>query len=43
MVKKIYVINSVLKTNSWVDKIKDLNVEKIIERFYEKELLSSNL
>ena len=31
--------DSVLKSNPWLYKIKDLNVEKKIGRFYEKELL----
>ena len=30
------IIDSVLKTNPWICKIKDLNGEKIIESFYEK-------
>ena len=30
------MINSVLKTNLWTYKIKDLNGEKIIGSFYEK-------
>ena len=36
---EIFIINSVLKTNPWTYKIKDLNREKIIGSFYEKELL----
>ena len=36
---KEIVIDSVLKTNPWTDKIKDLNGKK----FYEKELLLSKL
>ena len=39
----IFVIDSVLKTNPWTYKIKDLNVEKIIGSFYEKELLLNKL
>ena len=39
----MFVIGSVLKINSWAYKIKDLNREKIIENFYEKELLLSKL
>ena len=35
----IFIINSVLKTNPWTYKIKDLNGEKTIGSFYEKELL----
>ena len=34
--KEIFIINSVLKTNSWAYQIKDLNREKIIQHFYEK-------
>ena len=41
--KKTFVIDSVLKTNKWTNNIKDLNGEKIIESFYEKELLLSKL
>ena len=37
------IIDSVSKTNAWTYKIKDLNGEKIIGRFYEKELLLSKL
>ena len=39
--KEIFVINSLLKTNPWTYKIKDLNGEKIIGGFYEIELLRS--
>ena len=41
--KEIFVIDSVLKTNPWIFKIKDLNEEKIIGNFYEKESLLSKL
>ena len=41
--REIFIINSVLKTNPWTYKIKDLNGEKIIGSFYEKELLRSKL
>ena len=41
--REIFTIDSVLKTNPWTCKIKDLNGEKIIESFYEKELLLSQL
>ena len=34
--RKIFIIDSVLKTNPWSSKLKDLNGEKIIESFYEK-------
>ena len=39
--REIFIIDSVLKTNAWTYKIKDLNGEKIIGTFYEKELLRS--
>ena len=35
--RKIFVIDSVLKTNLWTYKIKDLNEETIIGSFYEKK------
>ena len=35
----MFVTDSVLKTNPWTCKIKDLNGEKIIANFNEKELL----
>ena len=35
--------DSVLKTNPWACKIKDLNVKTIIGSIYEKELLLSTL
>ena len=41
--KETLVIDSVLKTNKWTNNIKDLNGEKIIESFYEIELLLSKL
>ena len=41
--REIFIIDSVLKTNPWTDKIKDLNGEKIVGSFYEKELLRSIL
>ena len=34
--KEIFIVDSVLKTNSWIYKIKDLNGETIIGGFYEK-------
>ena len=37
------IIDSVLKTNPWTYKIKAINRERIIGRFYEKELLWSIL
>ena len=37
--REIFIIDFVLKTNSWTYKIKDLNVEKIIGSFYEKKKL----
>ena len=42
-VAKIKVNDSALKTNPWTNKIKDLNREKIVGCFYEKELLLSKL
>ena len=41
--REISIIDSVLKTNPSAYKIKDLNREKIIGSFYEKELLRSIL
>ena len=41
--EEIFAIGSVLKTNPWTYKIKELNGETIIESFYEKELLLSKL
>ena len=35
------ITDSVLKTNPWTYKIKDLNGEKMMGSFYEKELLLS--
>ena len=37
--RKIFTIDFGLKTNLWTYKIKDLHREKIIQSFYEKELL----
>ena len=34
--RQIFIIDSVLKTNPWIYKIKDLNREKIIGSFYKK-------
>ena len=39
MSRKTFIIDSVLKTNTWTHKLKYLREEKIIESFYEKELL----
>ena len=39
--REIFNIDSVLKTNRWTYKIKDLNGEKIIGSVYGKELLRS--
>ena len=36
--KEIFVINSALKTNPWMHKIKDFNEEEIIGSFHEKRL-----
>lgn len=41
--KEIFVIDSVLKTNHWTYKIKNLSGEKITARFYEKELFFRKL
>ena len=41
--REIFIIDCVLKTNPWTYKIKDLNGEKIIGSFNEKELLRSIL
>ena len=41
--REIFIIDSVLKTNPWTYKIKNLNGEKIIGNFYERELLHSIL
>ena len=40
---KMLVIGTVLKNNPWIQKIKDLNGEKIIGRFHERELLLSRV
>ena len=41
--REIFIINSVLKTNPWTYKIKDINGAKITGSLYEKELLLSIL
>ena len=41
--REIFIIDSLLKTNTWTYKIKDLIGEKIIGSFYKKELLLSIL
>ena len=41
--REIFIIDTVLQTNPWACKTKDLNGEKIIGKFYEKELLRSIL
>ena len=38
-----FIIDFALKTNPWTYKMKHLNGKKIIESFYEKELLLSKL
>ena len=43
LLTEIFMIDSVLKTNPWTYESKDLNGEKIIGSFYEKELLRSIL
>ena len=41
--RETFISNYVLKTNLWIYKIKNLNWEKTIGSFYEKELLRSKL
>ena len=41
--REIFIIDSVLKTNPWTYNIKNINREKIMGSFYEKELLLSIL
>ena len=41
--RKIFIVDSVLKTNPWTDKIKDLNGENVIGIFNEKKLIGSIL
>ena len=41
--RETFVNHSVLKTNPWTCRIKDLNELKIIESLYEKELFLSKL
>ena len=41
--KEVFFINSVLKTKPWTYKVTDLNGQKIIGTFHEKELLLSKL
>ena len=41
--REVFIINSVLKTNSWTNKIKYLNEEKVIRSIYEKQFLRSIL
>ena len=41
--REVFEIDSVLKTNLWKYKIKDLNNEKILGSFNEKKLLFSKL
>ena len=40
---EIFVIYSVLKTNTWIDKIKDLNREEIKGSSHKKELSFNKL
>ena len=40
---EIFIIASVLKTNPWTYKFKEINGEKIIRSFYEKKFLLSIL
>ena len=41
--RETFIIDPVLKVNPGTYKLKDLNVEKVIGSFYEKELLLSIL
>ena len=41
--REIFIIDSVLKTNPWTYNIKNINREKIMGSFNEKELLLSIL
>ena len=41
--REIFIIDSFLKTNPWIYKIKELNAEKVIGSFYENEMLRSIL
>ena len=41
--RETFITDSVLKTNHWTYRIKDLNWEKIIGNFHEKELLQTIL
>ena len=41
--REIFIMDSMLKTNPWTYKIEDLNGEKIIGSFYQKDLLLSKL
>ena len=36
--REVFIINSVLKTNPWIYKVKDLNREKHLGSLYEKKL-----
>ena len=41
--KEIFLVDSLLNVNPWMNKIKDLNRETIIGSFYDKKLLWSKL
>ena len=41
--REIFIIDSVLKPNLWIHKVKDINGEKIMGSFHKKELLLSKL
>ena len=41
--REIFIIDSVLKTYPWTYKIKDLNREKIMGSFHEKQLFLCKL
>ena len=38
--REVFIINSVLKTNPWTYKTKDVNKEKIIGSIYEKKIIA---
>ena len=41
--RETFIMDSVLKTNPWTYKIKDINREKVIGSFYVEELLQTTL
>ena len=40
--KEVFVVNEIKNTVPWTYTINDLNSEKVIETFYEKELQKTN-